>query len=103
MKIDLLTTTKGPIQEFIRRRNEVFDGEKVLQFSSSSSDRERFEIVYETLNKTRKSIPHPEVKRLERALELKNQGNDFFKKSQWLDAMKCYSLSYFNTPAENGK
>lgn len=102
--------TKGPIQDFIRRRHELFGEPQIAEFGACESDFDRFKIVSKTLAKHREttqsstvSLVESSVKDLDRALEFKKQGNEFFKKSQWIDALKSYSLSYFHTPQEKSE
>lgn len=108
--MDIITSkTDGHIQDFIRRRHEFFDEARVAEFSACTTDRDRYAIVHQTLEKRRKSVPMnliecpEEEKNLERALEMKQKGNEYFKKEQWVEALKCYTLSSLQTPAENGR
>ena len=110
--MDIITSkSSGPNRDFIRRRTELFDEEKMAKFSACSSDRDRFSIVHATLQEARKekrvpidSIVGPDGdKSLERALEFKQKGNQYFKDAQWMDAMKCYTLSYLETPQEKSE
>lgn len=97
------------IQDFIRRRNEFFDAAQLQQFGGCATDLDRYAIVHEALEKRRQETPlidnvtPVDEKNLQRALEFKQKGNDFFKQSNWVDALKCYTLSYLQTPQENSE
>lgn len=107
--MDIITNkTNGQIQDFIRRRHEFFSEAQMEQFSACATDRDRYAIVAETLGKRREAMPMiiteaEEEKNLERALEYKAKGNNLFKDSEWADAMKCYTLSYLQTPQDKSK
>lgn len=101
--------TDGHIQDFIRRRHEFFDAAQLVQFGACCTDRERYAIARETLERRRRAVPMgliecapEEQKSLERALDMKQRGNEYFKQSQWVEALKCYTLSAVQTPAQNG-
>lgn len=101
--------SKGPLHEFVGRRNELFDAKLVSEFSACASDVDRFRIVSATLAKHRKIEPLTLVKsqdsekNLNYALEVKQKGNNCFKNNSWLDAMKFYTLSYLHTPQEKSE
>lgn len=102
--MDIITTkTNGHIQDFIRRRNEIFDQATLDEFSRCANDQQRYSVVHGKTS-SMDLIECPEdQKSLEKALEFKQKGNGYFKDANWIDAMKCYTLSYINTPHDKSE